>query len=87
MLPFAPEEDADYGFELIYGLPGQGKSVLMNTLVLAHILQGGQDRLPLAAALLAVLWAIRVAGCAVQGLLRACRDQAVRNGIVADAAA
>ena len=39
------------------------------------------------AAVLAVSWAIRLGGCAVHGLLRACRDQAIRNGIVADAAA
>ena len=48
-LPLAAEEGGDYGFELIYGLPGQGKSVLMNALGLAFCLQGGQTRLPLAA--------------------------------------
>ena len=48
-LPLAADEGGDYGFELIYGLPGQGKSVLMNALGLAFCLQGGQARLPLAA--------------------------------------
>ena len=48
-LPLAPAEGGDYGFELIYGLPGQGKSVLMNALGLAFSLQGGQAGLPLAA--------------------------------------
>ena len=48
-LPLAADEVGDYGFELIHGLPGQGKSVLMNALGLAFSLQGGQARLPLAA--------------------------------------
>ena len=48
-LPLAADEGGDYGFELIHGLPGQGKSVLMNALGLAFCLQGGQTRLPLAA--------------------------------------
>ena len=48
-LPLAADAGGDYGFELIYGLPGQGKSVLMNALGLAFSLQGGQARLPLAA--------------------------------------
>ena len=46
-LPFAWEDGEDYGFELIYGVPGRGKSVLMNSLGLAFSLQGGQARLPL----------------------------------------
>ena len=49
LLPFSYEEGEDYGFELIYGIPGRGKSVLMNSLTLAHVLQSGHDRLPLAA--------------------------------------
>ncbi len=49
MLPFSCEEGEDHGFELIHGIPGRGKSVLMNSLTLAHILQGGQARLPLTA--------------------------------------
>ena len=49
LLPFSYEEGEDYGFELIYGIPGRGKSVLMNSLTLAHALQSGHDRLPLAA--------------------------------------
>ena len=49
LLPLAADEGGDYGFELIYGLPGQGKSVLINALGLAFCLQGGQTRLPLAA--------------------------------------
>ena len=48
-LPLAADQGGDYGFELMYGLPGQGKSVLMNALGLAFSLQGGQARLPLAA--------------------------------------
>ena len=49
MLPFSCEEGEDHGFELIHGIPGRGKSVLMNCLTLAHILQGGQAGLPLSA--------------------------------------
>ena len=48
-LPLAADEGGDYGFELIYGLPGQGKSVLMNALGLAFALQDGQAKLPLSA--------------------------------------
>ena len=48
-LPLSADEGGDYGFELIYGLPGQGKSVLMNALGLAFSLQGGQAQLPLSA--------------------------------------
>ena len=48
-LPLRSDEGGDYGFELIYGLPGQGKSVLMNALGLAFCLERGQSRLPLAA--------------------------------------
>ena len=48
-LPLAADQGGDYGFELIYGLPGQGKSVLMNALGLAFTLQGGQAQLPLSA--------------------------------------
>ena len=48
-LPLAAGEGGDYGFELIYGLPGQGKSVLMNALGFAFSLQGGQAQLPLSA--------------------------------------
>ena len=49
MLPWSCEEGEDHGFELIHGIPGRGKSVLMNSLTLAHVLQAGQARLPLAA--------------------------------------
>ena len=48
-MPFSWEDGEDYGFELIYGVPGRGKSVLMNSLGLAFTLQGGQARLPLSA--------------------------------------
>ena len=47
MLPFSFEEGGDYGFDLIYGIPGRGKSVLMNSLALAWTLQGGQEALPM----------------------------------------
>ena len=49
MLPFSFEEAGDYGFDLIYGIPGRGKSVLMNALALAWSLQSGQNALPLTA--------------------------------------
>ena len=49
MLPFSFEEAGDYGFDLIYGIPGRGKSVLMNALTLAFALQSGQHALPLTA--------------------------------------
>ena len=49
MLPFSFEEGEDYGFDLIYGIPGRGKSVLMNSLALAWCLQSGQATLPLTA--------------------------------------
>ena len=47
LLPFSYAGGEDYGFELIHGIPGRGKSVLMNCLTLAHLLQGA--RLPYAA--------------------------------------
>ena len=47
-LPFG-FEGAEHGFDLIHGIPGRGKSVLLNTLGLAFCLQGGQARLPLQA--------------------------------------
>ena len=46
-LPFGYEEGGDYGFELIWGLPGRGKSVLLNTPALAFCLSRGQRQLPL----------------------------------------
>ena len=49
MLPWSCEEGEDHGFELIHGIPGRGKSVLMNSLTVAHLLQAGQSKLPLAA--------------------------------------
>lgn len=48
VLPFG-FEGAEHGFDLIHGIPGRGKSVLLNTLGLAFCLQGGQARLPLQA--------------------------------------
>ncbi len=47
-LPFG-FEGAEHGFDLIFGIPGRGKSVLLNTLGLAFALQGGQSRMPLQA--------------------------------------
>lgn len=40
LLPFSYAGAEDYGFELIHGIPGRGKSVLMNCLTLAHLVQG-----------------------------------------------
>ena len=48
-LPLGAGDGGDYGFELIYGLPGQGKSVLMNALGLSFCLERGHARLPLSA--------------------------------------
>ena len=48
-LPFGYEDGEDYAFETIYGVPGRGKSVLLNGLALAFALQAGQARLPLQA--------------------------------------
>ncbi|MDE0059593.1 MAG: hypothetical protein OXI64_05915 [Defluviicoccus sp.] len=47
LLPFSYAGGEDYGFELIHGIPERGKSVLMNCLTLAHLLQG--TSLPFAA--------------------------------------
>ena len=47
-LPFGFEGER-HGFDLIFGAPRRGKSVLLNTLGLAFCLQGGQTRLPLQA--------------------------------------
>ena len=49
LLPFSYADGGDYVFELIHGLPGRGKSVLMNCLTLAHLMQG--EALPLAVTL------------------------------------
>ena len=49
LLPFSFQEGEDYGFELIYGIPGRGKSVLMNSLGFGFCLQGGVGKLPFAA--------------------------------------
>ena len=49
LLPFSFEDAEDYGCDLIYGIPGRGKSVLMNSLSLAWCLQGGAEELPLLA--------------------------------------
>ena len=49
LLPFSFQEGEDYGFELIYGIPGRGKSVLMNSLGFGFCLQGGMERLPFSA--------------------------------------
>ena len=49
MLPFSFETAEDYGLDLIYGIPGRGKSVLLNALNLAWCLQSGHADLPLVA--------------------------------------
>ena len=49
LMPFSYAEGEDYSFDLIYGVPGRGKSVLMNSLGLAFCLQGGAARLPFSA--------------------------------------
>ena len=46
-LGYSLEESGDYGFDLVYGLPGKGKSVLLGSLGLAFCLQGGRRQLPL----------------------------------------
>ena len=45
MLPFSMGDGGDHGLDLVYGIPGQGKSVLMNSLALAFALHGGRDSL------------------------------------------
>ena len=45
MLPFSMGDGGDHGLDLVYGIPGQGKSVLMNSLALAFTLHGGRDSL------------------------------------------
>ena len=45
MLPFSMGDGGDHGLDLVYGIPGQGKSVLMNSLALAFALDGGRDSL------------------------------------------
>ena len=49
MLPFSFETSEDHGLDLIYGVPGRGKSVLLNALNLAWCLQSGHADLPLVA--------------------------------------
>ena len=49
MLPFSFETAEDFGLDLIYGIPGRGKSVLLNALALAWCLQSGHADLPLVA--------------------------------------
>ena len=48
-LAYSLEESGDYGCDLVHGIPGRGKSVLLGSLSLAFCLQGGQRRLPLLA--------------------------------------
>ena len=48
-LPFSFETAEDYGLDLVYGIPGRGKSVLLNALNLAWCLQSGHADLPLVA--------------------------------------
>ena len=48
-LGYSLEESGDFGFDLVYGIPGRGKSVLLGSLSLAFCLQGGRRRLPLLA--------------------------------------
>jgi len=46
-LAYSLEESGDFGCDLVHGIPGRGKSVLLGSLSLAFCLQGGQRRLPL----------------------------------------
>lgn len=48
-LAWSLEESGDFGCDLVHGIPGRGKSVLLGSLSLAFCLQGGQRRLPLLA--------------------------------------
>ena len=70
-----------------HGLARAVRRGLDNMKIQAYLTAAAVNLKRLAAAVLAVLWAIRVGGCALQGLLRDCRDQTVRNGIMAAAAA
>ena len=70
---------------LALGAPAPARLVHMK--IQAYLTSAAVNLKRLAAALQAISWAIRVAGCAVQGLLGVCRDQDVRNGNVAAAPA
>ncbi len=48
-LGYRLEESGDFGFDLVHGIPGKGKSVLLGSLSMAFCLQGGAGRLPLLA--------------------------------------
>ena len=43
-LGYSLEESGDYGLDLVYGLPGRGKSVLLGSLGLAFCLRSGPAR-------------------------------------------
>ena len=45
-LGYSLEESGDYGLDLVYGLPGRGKSVLLGSLGLAFCLRSGRLELP-----------------------------------------
>ncbi len=46
LLPWSSASGGDHGLDLVYGVPGRGKSVLLASLALAHVLQSGQAELP-----------------------------------------
>ena len=48
-LGYRLEESGDFGFDLVHGIPGRGKSVLLGSLSMAFCLQGGAGRLPMLA--------------------------------------
>ena len=48
-LGYSLDESGDFGFDLVHGIPGRGKSVLLGSLSMAFCLQGGARRLPLLA--------------------------------------
>ena len=77
--------DAGYAYGKVYG--GLERRDHDNMKIQAYLTAAAVNLKRLAAALLAILWAIRVAGIAVQISQGACRDQDVRNVIAATAAA
>ena len=60
-----------FALDLVYGVPGRGKSMLMNTLGIGWVLQGGQEKLPLNVVI--------DAGASSQGLISLLREALSRE--------